>query len=101
MSTADDLIILLRAIEAASDIESLEEDEDTVINWGYIEDRHQLIQDAVWLANELLVKPEGHRDVENESKIREAGFYISCLEKDGFGWLTGGVHTSKGIIAYG
>ena len=101
MSTADDLIILLRAIEAASDIESLEEDEDTVINWGYIEDRHQLIQDAVWLTNELLVKPDGQRDVENESKIREAGFYIICLEKDGFGWLTGGVHTSKGIIAYG
>lgn len=100
MSTTDDLIILLRAIEAASDIESLEE-EDTILNWGYIEDRHQLIQDAAWLANELLLKEDGQRDVENESKIRIEGFYISCLEKDDFGWLSGGVHTSKGIIAYG
>ena len=99
MSTIKDLVILLHAIEAAKDIEPMGEGE--VLNWGYIEDKHQLIQDAVWLADELLVLPSGQQNYNNEIDLRKQGYYVFCLERDGFGWLGGGIHTMKGVIAYG
>ena len=75
--------------------------EDDVLNTGYIEDHHLLVQNAVYMANHLLVLPGGQRNYPNEIELRKGGFYVSCLESDGFGWLSGGIHTDKGIIAYG
>jgi hypothetical protein len=96
--SVSDLVKCLKAINACDEIEM---ELDEVLNWGYITDRHQLIQDAVALADQLLVMPNGQRDYKNERELSMQGFYVSCLESDGFGWLDGGVHTDKGIIAYG
>jgi len=98
--SVEELINILQSIDLAADIAETTEEEG-VLNWGYIEDRHLLIQNAVYLANQVLILPCGKRDFKNESKVRVAGFYVSCLEQDSFGWLGGGIHTTKGVIAYG
>ena len=96
--SVSDLVKCLKAINACDEIEM---ELDEVLNWGYITDRHQLIQDAVALADQLLVMPNGQRDYKNERELSMQGFYVSCLESDGFGWLGGGIRLDKGIIAYG
>jgi len=91
-----DLIKVLEDIEACQAIEPGE-----VLNWGYIDERHKLIQEAVYLADSLLILAGGLRNYANECELLREGFGVFCLEKDGFGWLTGGINTSKGVIAYG
>jgi len=98
MSIAE-LIKCLEDINTSDEIENALDDE--VLNCGYITDCHQLVQEAVYLADHLLVTEGGKRNITNEIELDKKGFYVSCLEKDGFGWLGGGIHTLKGIIAYG
>ena len=98
MSTSE-LICLLHAIVAEPAIPALGEEE--CLNWGYIEDRHQLIQEAVDMASEVLVEESGERNYSAEVALEMAGFPVRCLEKDRCGWLTGGIETEKGVIAYG
>jgi hypothetical protein len=93
-----DLITVLIAIENSDEIENRD---DCVLNWGYIEERHRLIQDAVALADQLLVFSDGTRNYDNEREISLDGFYVTSLETDSFGWLTGAINTTKGLIAYG
>ena len=98
MSIAE-LVSYLKAIEASDEIESMPEDD--ILNFGYITDRHLLVQNAVYVADQLLVMPGGQRNYPNEIELRKQGWIVFCLESDGFGWLSGGIHTMKGIIAYG
>jgi hypothetical protein len=98
MSVAE-LVSYLKAIEASDEIESVPEDD--VLNFGYITDRHLLVQNAVYVADQVLLQPGGQRNYLNEIELRKQGYYISCLEKDGVGWLSGGIYTMKGVIAYG
>ena len=92
----DTLVERLKAIENCEDIA-----ENEILNWGYLNERHNLIQEAVQLADEVLLTPDGQRNFENEIFLCNNGFYVSCLEHDGFGWLAGGIETCKGIISYG
>lgn len=98
MSVAE-LVSYLNEIEASDEIESVPE--DNVLNFGYITDRHLLVQNAVNVADQVLLQPNGHRNFPNEIELRNQGYYVFCLESDGFGWLSGGIHTMKGVIAYG
>lgn len=93
-----DLITVLNAIENSDEIENRD---NCVLNWGYIEERHKLIQDAVALADKLLLFDSGKRNFDSEYKLAREGFPVSCLEKDSFGWISGGIYTTKGLIAYG
>jgi len=94
--SVSELAKVLGDIEACPEIEPGE-----ILNWGYLEDRHKLIQGAASLADALLTRDDGLRNYANECELSRAGFNVFCLEKDGFGWLTGGINTSKGVIAYG
>jgi hypothetical protein len=94
---AAQIIHLLKAIEVCDDIDATDE----CLNYGYLEDRHPLIQDAARAIEALLIKDDGNRNYTAEIDLEEAGYRVFCLEKDGFGWLTGGVETEKGVIAYG
>jgi hypothetical protein len=96
MSVAD-LISVLNAIQNSDEIEQTE----NVLNYGYIEDRHSLIQQAVALADQLLLTDDGRRNYTNETELVDRGFQVYCLERDSCGWLVGGIETSKGTIAYG
>ena len=98
MSIAE-LVSYLKAIEVSGEIESVPEDD--ILNFGYITDRHLLVQNAVYVADQLLLQPGGQRNYPNEIELRKQGYYVFCLESDGFGWLSGGIHTMKGVIAYG
>lgn len=97
--SASELICLLHAIGAEPAIAAL--GEEVCLNWGYIEDRHQLIQEAVDMAGDVLVDENGERDYSAEMALEMAGFPVRCLEQDRNGWLTGGIETAKGLIAYG
>ena len=98
--SAGELITLLHAIVAENTIEPVL-GEDTCLNWGYLEERHQLIQDAVDLADQVLIKEDGERNYSAEIQLEMAGFPVRCVEKDRFGWLAGGIETEKGTIVYG
>jgi hypothetical protein len=89
-----DLYNTLKEIENCEDIEP----KDGILNVGYIEDCHELVQKAVHLADQLLITPEG---VPNFDNIYKLDYCVYPVEKDGFGWLTGGIETEKGTIAFG
>jgi hypothetical protein len=94
--SVSDLITCLEAIVACDEIE-----EKRILNWGNIEDRHKLIREAVDLADQVLVA-DGDRNYANERELANSSdFVVRPLEQDRFGWLTGGIVTSKGHIAYG
>jgi len=98
MSTSE-LICLLHAIMAEPAIAAVGEEE--CLNWGYIEDRHTYIQEAVDMAEAVLVDGNGERNYSAEVALEMAGFPVRCLEQDRCGWLVGGIETEKGLIAYG
>lgn len=93
------LICVLHAIEAEPAIEA--RGEDQVLNWGVIDERHSLIQEAVDLAEQVLIDENGERDIQAEVVLALAGFPVRCVEKDSHGWLIGGIETEKGLITYG
>lgn len=93
------LICVLHAIEAEPAIEARGEDQS--LNWGNIDDRHPLIQEAVDLAEQVLIDENGQRDTLAEVTLALAGFPVRCIEKDRHGWLIGAIETEKGLITYG
>jgi hypothetical protein len=95
---ASHVISLIKAIETC---ENIEECGEGCLNHGYLEERHPLIQEVVPALDALLTKDDGSRNYTAEIDLEAAGYYVFCLEKDGFSWLVGGVQTSKGVIAYG
>lgn len=97
--SAVELICLLHAIMAEPAISAVGEEE--CLNWGYIEDRHKYIQEAVVMADAVLVDETGERNYSAEMALTMAGFPVRCLEGDRNGWLVGGIETEKGLIAYG
>jgi hypothetical protein len=71
-----------------------------VINNNY--DRsHPIVIAALYLANDILISDDGHPDRENIDKIIEKGFCIFPGEMDRFGWVTGCIELSRGIILFG
>lgn len=93
---AEHVISLLKAIENCPEIE-----EQKCLNTGYLNKCHPLIQEAHDALFDFLIKDTGERNYGHEIDLEEAGFPVFALEKDSWGWLTGGVETSKGVIAYG
>jgi hypothetical protein len=60
-----------------------------------------LIEEAVGLANELLVTESGACNWENHEILKKQGFLVYPGEQDRFGWLTGCIETKKGILVFG
>jgi hypothetical protein len=60
--------------------------------------KHREIEE---FACKLLVNAEGLCNWENIYILRDSDFNVIPIEKDGFGWLIGGIVTKKGIITYG
>ena len=86
------LIHLLRYINADDSIQ--------VTNNQY--DRtHPIVVAALYLANEALIGDDGHPDRPNMDKVISKGFRIFPGEMDNYGWLTGCIELSRGIIMFG
>ncbi len=61
----------------------------------------ELVKEAVRLADEVLITSKGKPNYESISYLKEHGFNVFAGEQDSFGWLTGCIRTSKGIIVFG
>lgn len=67
---------------------------------GSEDDYDPLVQEVLKHAG-VLITPEGRPDWKAHAVLKEHGFQVSKGESDSFGWLTGCIHTNKGIIVYG
>lgn len=82
------------------------ESEDKILKAKYLTDgridkRHPLINKADTLACEKLITDSGSCNWNNIKSLKEQGYNVFAGEKDSFGWLTGCIRTSKGIVVYG
>ena len=78
-------------------------DNDTTIqiNNNQYDRTHSLIMAVLHLANESLIGDDGHPDRKNMDKVSQKGFPIFPGEMDRFGWVTGCIELSSGIIVFG
>ena len=86
------LIHLLRYINKDDTIEVTNEQYDR---------NHPLVNAALFVANECLIDDDGHPDRAAMDRVVERGFHIFPGEMDRFGWLTGCIQLSRGIIMFG
>lgn len=92
-SNMEKLVDLLKNIENNSDIPDHGHD---VIPASYPE-----VKDAGYLAESVLISSSGRVDWDTVEILREYGYYVFPLERDRFGWLIGGIATTKGTISFG
>lgn len=96
------LVETLRSIEQDTTITKTVPDEIKSKDGGFYEhDLPEKVQEAVALACDYLIGSDGSCNFQNMKVLKEAGFNVTCGESDGFGWLSGVIHTSKGTIIYG
>jgi hypothetical protein len=93
------LIAALQAIEADT---TITRPESGYLTDGTYEELHPLVQTVVNLAMEQLFTREGDSNWSAHQLLKSAGFPVSRGEYyDSFGWLSGIIHTKKGMIVYG
>ena len=93
----DTLLNLLNQINNSS----LSNSQDRVLNNLEKPEILELIQSATDLASTLLIDENGQCIWSLHSTLDTAGFEVFPGERDSFGWLTGCIQTSKGILIYG
>jgi len=59
------------------------------------------VAEVVELANKHLITDKGQCNWYNINFLKNAGIDIFPVERDSFGWMLGGILTSKGVIVYG
>jgi hypothetical protein len=86
----DALIKALRELET-SDLPDSEDE--------YLKDNdHPTVSTIRSLADNVFITKDG---VVNWNAIQESGYCVFPIERDRFGWLLGGIETTKGIISFG
>ena len=85
MTPVQKILATLKTIAQSDEITSVEGQCD-----------HYLVEQAVGEATDALVG-----DWEAIQQLKAAGYDVFPLERDGFGWLLGGIRTSKGVIVFG
>ena len=94
--TIDDLFVVLKSIE---DLETDPGDRDN-ISFGDPKG-DDLLAEAKYIAEELLVTEDGNCNWDNINLLGCASYKVVAIEEDENGWLLGGIQTKKGIIVYG
>lgn len=106
MSTSDVTTVfglqqLVSAFNARTDVPQREYLTDT----DWLEQQSLEVRTAVeaitTAACGALITPKGGADFSAIFALKAAGVLVTCGESDGFGWLTGVVHTRHGKIVYG
>ena len=92
----DNLLTLLKELESTT----LSMEPDRVLNSLHNCPEAELIQSLSGLASDTLVDHEGRCIWHLHDTLSDAGFPVFAGEKDSFGWLTGCIQTTKGIIVY-
>lgn len=89
----EDFIELLGQLESYTDL---------VLNEAnIIVDSREIVNTLEMFGNALLINDSGGCDWENIGHLENMGYSVFPIEKDSFGWLIGGIQTSRGIISYG
>ena len=92
------LIAALQAVESDS---TITKPESGYLTDGTYEELNPLVQTVVDLADEQLLPAEILGRAARRQLLKAAGFHVSRGEYDSFGWLSGIIHTKKGMIVYG
>ena len=95
----DEFIQLLDTIVSIADTPRSPNDLITFSDKHVSRGQH-LVYNAVQLADELLIDSDGKCNWENIEILRNYGYGVDALERDQFGWLTGGIFTIRGVIVY-
>ena len=94
----NELIAALQAIE--SDPSFVGNRHDYLTDGAY-DDLHPLVKNVVDLADGELITNTGSCNWTAHKLLKDAGFPVTCGERDSFGWLSGVIHTKKGMVVYG
>jgi hypothetical protein len=95
----NELIKLLGDIERNPEITKIVPDE---LADGYeVEQLHPMVQQAISSAEELLIRADGQVDYRNVVLLERVGYQVRPGETDSFGWLSGCIQTTKGVIVFG
>ena len=94
----NELIAALKAIESDP---TVTRPEDGYLTDGTYDELHPLVQNVVCLADEELITNKGACNWAAHQTLKLAGFLVTCDERDSFGWLSGVIHTKKGMVVYG
>jgi hypothetical protein len=77
------------------------EKDDTIRSSEYLSHQIEIINEISCLADDLLITKDGHCNWDAIHELEDKKIYIFPVEKDRFGWVIGGIPTTKGIITYG
>ena len=88
----DDLVTLLKALETANEIDGTHE---------FLSLDIPIVAEISRRAEKLLITGNGDCDWDHIDDLKDCGYPVFPVEKDGFGWLIGGIGTKKGVITYG
>ena len=81
-------------------IDRLEKD-DTIKRSKYLSHEIEIVNEISCLADDLLIMQDGHCNWELIHSLEDKHIYVFPVEKDRFGWVIGGIPTTRGIITYG
>ena len=96
---ADSIKVLADAIKAVEDCPEIEYPEDRYLTNG---EPHDLVETAESEACGALICSDGQANFKAMAELKERfGYIVKPGETDSFGWLTGIVCCSKGMIVYG
>jgi hypothetical protein len=76
-------------------------DESTLEFSDYLSTSNPLVSEIAGMADTFLIDNEGHCNWTNIETMKDNKYDVFPIERDRFGWVIGGIQTSKGIIAYG
>lgn len=93
----ENLIALLKQIDALEMKDSYARDLNNNKNAAVKE----LADQVASLADTLLIGPNGECLWDQHTILKEAGYDVFPGERDSFGWLTGCIQTTKGIVMFG
>ncbi len=82
-------------------LEQLESDKTIPDSDKYIDSDISIVTNISICAEDVLITSDGRCNWERIRILQSMGYSIFPVEFDGFGWITGGIRTKKGIITYG
>lgn len=91
------LVALLKQIDALE----MKDSYARLLNNSKIEVVYNLVREVAGVADTVLIGPNGECLWDQHKILQEAGYDVFPGERDRFGWLTGCIQTTKGVIVYG
>lgn len=76
----------------------INDDETILIEDGVYTSTHPLVNAVLYLAENELTGPDGHKNIH---ELKKAGWNIFPGDNDRFGWLTGCIELRLGLIVFG